>query len=201
MRKPLVLAAVAVATVALAAPALAGPKLAKAAPLTVRDVAGDANFVNGQGVREVPGAPVPSIRAGADILSVSLGRTDDGKKVKALTASMTLSAPPEQGSQFRIAMSAPGCSVYYIEFEYPVEVLTGGGTLRENCSGESVFNDISAAIDGNTIKWSIPVKSLPGGISLGTVLSVKYGQTNLETAAIIPAFDEVQINKTFKVGQ
>jgi hypothetical protein len=42
---------------------------------------------------------------------------------------------------------------------------------------------------------------MPGDVKLGTALTVKYGQTNLETAVVIPAFDEVTIGKTFTIGQ
>jgi hypothetical protein len=42
---------------------------------------------------------------------------------------------------------------------------------------------------------------MPGDVKLGTPLHVKYGQTNLETAVVVPAFDMVAIDKTFKIGQ
>lgn len=205
--KPAVLIAVLAASVGLAAPSLAAGKLAKAAPLAVADPAGDANFSNTQGGL-VPAAPPSggtSFRAGADIRGVSLGRTDDGKKVKAMTVTMTLDAAPEASTQYRVAMSAPGCSVWYVEYQFPPAgseaAITKGGVVRENCSGSSVFTDVDAEIKGKSIVWTIPVKGMPGDIKLGTVLTVKYGQTNLETAVVIPAFDEVTIAKTFTIGQ
>ena len=208
MRKPLVVLAVAAVSVGLAVPSLAAAKLAKPAPLVVADPAGDANFANDQGGL-LPAAPPsggPSVRAGADITSVRFGRIDNGSTVKSLTVSMTLAAPPESGTQYRVAAEAPGCSVYYFEYQFPPAgseaAITKGGLVRENCTGSSVFTDVNAEIKGNTITWVLPVKSLPGeGVKLGTVLSVKYGQTNLETAVVIPAFDQVAVEKEFKIGQ
>lgn len=207
MRKPLVLTAVATAVVVLAAPSLAGPKLAPAVPLTAVDPAGDANFANEQGtlLPTAPPGPPGSVRNGADILKVSLGRLDDGKAVRAMTFAMTLSAPPEQSTHYRIAMSAPGCSTYFVEYQFPVAgtsaVLKEGGTLRENCTGATVFTDLAATIAGNTITWTLPIKGMPGDLKLGAPLTVKYGQTSLQTAAIFPGFDQAAIGKEFKVGQ
>ena len=206
MRKAVLFGAVCAATVTLAGPSF-GAGLPKAAPLTVADPAGDANFSNDQGGL----APVPppstgsSVRAGADIRAVTLGRTDDGKKVKALTVTMTLDAPAEASTQYRVAMEAPGCSQWYVEYQFPPAgseaAITKGGVVRENCSGDSVFTDVDAELKGNSIVWTIPVKGMPGDVKLGAPLNVKYGQTNLETAVVVPAFDMVTIDKTFKVGQ
>jgi hypothetical protein len=206
MRKALLLAVCCSASVALAMPSFAG-SLAKAAPLTASDPVGDANFANSQGgllPAAPPGAPA-SVRAGADITAVTLGRTDNGKAVKAFTVTMKLAGAPEAGTQYRVAMSAPACSVYYVEYQFPPAgsdvAITKGGLVRENCSGSSVFTDVDAVITGNTIVWTIPVKGMPGDVKLGTPLDVRYGQTNVETAVVIPALDEVVIEKTFKVGQ
>jgi hypothetical protein len=79
--------------------------------------------------------------------------------------------------------------------------ITKGGVVRENCTGSSVFTDVDAQITGNSIVWTIPVKGMPGDVKLGTPLSVKYGQTNFETAAVFPAFDQVAVDKTFTIGQ
>jgi hypothetical protein len=207
MRTSLVLVAVCATSVALAGPSLAGGTLAKAAPLTAADPAGDANFSNDQGglLPSAPPSAGSSVRAGADIRSVTLGRTDDGKKVKAFTVTMTLDAAPESSTQYRVAMEAPGCSVWYVEYQFPPAgsevAITKGGVVRENCTGENVFTDVDAQINGNSIVWTIPVKGMPGDVKLGTPLHVKYGQTNLETAVVVPAFDMVAIDKTFKIGQ
>lgn len=208
MRKPFVLVAVGATVLALATPSLAGPKLARAVPLTVLDPAGDANFANNQGGLLPAAPPAPpggSMRKGADILKVTLGRKDDGQVVKALTVSMTLAGPPEQSTHYRVAMSAPGCSTYFVEYQFPPTGTSAafkeGGTLRENCTGSTVFNDLDASVNASTITWTLPVKSLPGGLKLGTPLTVKYGQTNLETAVVFPGFDQVLIGKSFRIGQ
>ena len=204
--RPVLAVAVALSFVAGGA-ALAAPKLPKPVPLTVTDPAGDANFSNRQGglLPAAPPALPGSLRQGADITAVGLGRLDRGNVVKALTVTMKLAGPPEEATQYRVAMSAPGCDVYYVEYQNPPAgsdaVITKGGLIRENCTGESVFTDVDATITGNTIVWTIPVKGMPGDLKLGTPLTVEYGQTNFETAAVFPAFDDVVIGKTFKIGQ
>jgi hypothetical protein len=205
MRRSLVLVAVCAATVTLATPSLAGPKLAKAAPLVVKDAAGDANAVNDQGGL-LPTAPEQSNsaanQASADIVSFSLGRTDDGKKVKAFVGTLTLAAPPAQGTDYRIRMSTAECSTYFLEYEF-APGLGASGEVRETCDGgtTATFDPVDATVTGSTITWTIPVKSLPGTVKLGTVLTVEGAQTSVETAVIFPGLDQVVTDKTFKIGQ
>jgi hypothetical protein len=192
---------------ALAAPK--APKLPKAKPLAITDQAGDANGINGQGV--VTGTPdpatAPASRAAADIVSWGLGREDDGKVVKAFTATMTLSSAPDQATQYRIRLQAPACTTWFIEYQFPPTgaeaAITKGGLVRENCSGAAVFTDVTATIKGNTISWRIPVKGMPGGVKLGDVMTVVGAEANLETAAVIPALDIASAAEgtSFKIGQ
>lgn len=205
MRKPLVLVVVCAAAVALAGPSFAGGKLAKAVPLVVKDATGDANGLNDQGGL-LPAAPEQSNetvnRKSADIVSFSLGRKDDGKTVKALVGTLTLAAPPAQGTDYRIRMSTPECSTYFLEYEWPPG-FGPAGEVRHNCDGgtTSKFEPVDASVSGNTITWTIPIKGLPGTARLGTVLTVKGAQASVETAVIFPGLDQVVTDKRFKIGQ
>ena len=204
MRKPVVLIAVCAASVALAGPSFAGGKLAKASPLVVKDAAGDANGVNDQGGL-LPGVPEQSgagSQGSADIVSFSLGRTDDGKKVKAFVGTLTLAAPPAEGTDYRIRMSTAECATYFLEYEW-APGLAAAGEVRHDCDGAptATFEPVDAAVNGNTITWTIPIKSLPGTAKLGTVLTVEGAQTSVETAVIFPGLDQVSTDKTFKIGQ
>ena len=206
MRRSLVLAVVAVASVGLAAPSLAGPRLAKAVPLTVKDAADDANGFNSQGGL-LPASPPEQSNGtlsmkSADILSFTLGRKDDGKKVTALVGTLTLAAPPAQGTDYRIRMSTPDCSTYFLEYEFPAG-LGASGEVRENCGGATTaaFDPVDATVVGSTITWTIPIKGMPGSAKLGTVLTVKGAQTSVETAAIFPGIDQVVTNQPFTIGQ
>lgn len=185
------------------------PKLPKAQPLAVTDKAGDGNALNGQGI--VGGDPEPSTapasRGAGDIVSWGLGREDDGKTVKAFTATMTLSSAPDSAMNYRIRLQAPDCTVYFLEYQFPAPGLdaafTKGGSLRENCTGANVFTPITATIAGNTITWRIPVKGMPGGLKLGAVMNVVRGEASLQTAVIIPATDLAPAPEgtVFKIGQ
>lgn len=206
MRKPVVYLALAAAAAAMITPAAAGPKLAKPKPLVVKDLAGDANFVNGQGglLPADPGSfATPVQDAGSDIISFTLTRKDNGRKVTALVAKLTLAAAPASERNFRIRMSSPECSTYFIEYDSST-ALGASASLRENCDPDSptaAFNPIDAVVSGSTITWTIPINSLPGDVKLGTVLEVQGAQVSVETAVIIPGVDEVVVAKSFKVGQ
>jgi hypothetical protein len=205
MRRSLILVTLCVSAVGLAGPSLAAPKLAKAHPLTVTDAAGDANGVNSQGGL-LPASPPEqsngSVNDGAaDILSFTLGRKDNGSKVTALVGTLTLAAPPAQGTDYRIRMATADCSTYFLEYEFPPG-LGASGEVRENCGGATTaaFDPVDATVTGNTITWTIPIKALPGSAKLGTVLNVKGAQTSVETAAIIPGIDQVVTSQSFVIG-
>jgi hypothetical protein len=196
---------------AAASPALAAPskKLAPSKPLVLTDQAGDANGINSQsGV--VP-APVPSQagqgqRTAADILSVSLGRLDDKKKVTALTATFVLSAAPDQGTIYRAQMTAPGCDTFWLAYHVPV----GGpisASMRESCTtGTAVASAVTATVKDKTVTIVVPLASLPKKITLGTVLSGLFGETkgHAHTGVqnpTVPTIDQTDTaTATYKVG-
>jgi hypothetical protein len=206
MRKSLVLVAVCLVVGGVGSPSFAGGKLAKPSPLVVKDASGDANGLNDQGGLLPASPPEQSNDAvsqkSADIVSFRLGRTDDGKKVKAFVGSLTLAAPPAQGTDYRIRMSTADCSTYFLEYEF-APGLGAQGEVRENCDGgtTATFDPVDATVTGNTITWTIPVKGMPGTAKLGTVFTVKGAQTSVETAVIFPGLDQVVTDKTFTVGQ
>ena len=210
MRKPLVALVLVGTCVGLATPSFAAgsPKLAKATKLVVTDVAGDANGLNTQGGLVPVAPPVPGTPANlkqADILSFSLGRKDDGKKVKALVGTLTTAGPSDKGVDYRIRMSAPGCTTFYLELER--SALGDSAYLRHNCtegeatSGGANFDPIDVVISGSTITWTVPISALPGDVKLGSVLEVKGAQTSADHAAIFPGIDEVITSTSFKIGQ
>jgi hypothetical protein len=192
----------AVAVTGLASSASAGTK---ANPLTVKDATGDANGLNDQ-FGLLPAAPEQSndtvSQKSADIVSFTLGRKDVGGKVKAFVGTLTLAAPPAQGTDYRIRMNAPGCTTYFLEYEY-APALAPSGEVRHTCDGgtSAVFEPVDATVTGSTITWTIPIKGMPGGLKLGTVLTVTGAQTSVETAAIVPGIDQVRVDKTFVLGQ
>jgi hypothetical protein len=202
--RPVLAAAVvlAIATTGLVSAASAG---SKPVPLTVTDVADDANGLNDQ-FGLLPAAPEQSNGAvsqkSADILSFTLGRKDVGGKPKAFVGTMTLAAPPAQGTDYRIRMTAPGCTTYFLEYEY-APALDPAGEVRHTCDGgtSAVFEPVDVTVTGSTITWTIPIKGMPGGLKMGTPLSVKGAQTSVETVAIIPGLDQVRVDKTFVIGQ
>ena len=215
MRKALAVVAIAALTLGAAGGADAAvkkkptPKLPKAVPLVLADPQGDANGINDQeGL--LPAAPPEQStpqgeRSAADILSWSLGRVDDGKQITAVTASMTLAAAPDQLTDYRIEASSPTCPIFWFEVEILPQLGTDG-YLRNDCvkNGSSVFDKIvDVKISGNTITWTLPVKSFPAGVKLGQALSGLFAATHGDEAAVIVGtIDQSSgADKTFKLGQ
>jgi hypothetical protein len=179
------------------------PKLPKSMPLVVSDAPGDANGFNDQGV----GAPVPEQstpqgeRTAADILSFSIGRTDDKKQVTGITASLTLAAAPDTGTNYRVGGVLGSCTSFY--FEYTITPGLGPDSyLRNTCSGSQKFDAIvTVVVKGNTITWTLPAKSFPAGVTLGQTLdSIKAEARGDVVAAVVPAIDVSHTDKTYKLG-
>jgi hypothetical protein len=196
VRKPVVTLALIAVGAVLVTPAVAAPKLAKPKPLVVKDLAGDATGL---------GAAAPTSQPDADIVSFSLSRKDNGKKVTALVGKLTLAAPPTEGHDYRIVMAVDGCSTYYLEYEY-VAVLGGNSYIRQNCDGAATatFTDVTAELVGNSVVWTVPVSALPGPVKVGTPLSVEGAEAVLhEGAVIFGVLDEAPApaGTTYKIGQ
>jgi hypothetical protein len=188
-------------------PAIAAPRLPALKVLQVPDVTGDANAMNSQaGLVPASGGPMGVSVAGADIVSFTLARRDDGRHVLALVGTLTLAAAPAFSTDFRIRMSAPGCKVYFLEYERTV--LGDVSYLRHTCTtvdaagnGGATFLAVPAVVAGNTITWTVPVRDLPGKVKIGSVLSVTGAQTSGDAVAIGPTLDEVVMQATYRLGQ
>jgi hypothetical protein len=209
MRKVLALSAAAALAVGMAGPSMAAvkkkPSLPKSKPLIVQDAQGDANGIN-DNFGLLPASPPEQStpqgeRTAADIVSYELGRLDDGKQVTALVGKLTLAAAPDQGTDYRIRMSAGDCDTYFLEYEF-APALGGNGEVRMACGGSTsaTFVDVDTKVVGNTIIWTLPTKSIPGGLKLGTTRSVHGAQTSGETAVIPPGIDQVVNEATYKIG-
>ena len=212
MRKALALVAVAALSFGLASTSEAAvkpkpkPKLPVSKPLTVTDPAGDANAINDQD-ELLPAAPPEQStpqgqRTAGDIVSWSVGRMDDGKAVTGIVASMTLSAAPDQGTDYRIQASTPTCPYFWFELQW-TPGLGQSAYLRNDCAknGTTVFDKIvELTIKDKTITWTLPLKNFPAGVKLGQVMTVPVATSNGCTAVIVPVLDQSKNDKTYKLG-
>lgn len=195
---------------AAGSPALAAKpkKLPAPKPLVTADAAGDANGINSQGgLVPIPSQAGQGQRAAADILSVALGRLDDKKAVTALTATFVLTAAPDQGTIYRVQMTAPGCATFWLAYHVPI----GGpisASMREDCTtpGTAVTVPVTATVTDKTVTIVVPLKSLPKKLTIGTVLSGMYGETkgHIFTGVqnpTVPTIDETTVaTATYKIG-
>lgn len=165
---------------------LSGAAAAQAAPSTlpaskavvITDQAGDANGINSQShvADGVPSVAGPGQRTAADILSVTVGRLDNGKQATGLLLTMKLSAAPDQGTIYRIQSSTPDCTQFWISYNFPAGG-SGAGSMRENCTGTAVTKPIPATVKDGVITFALPYAVLPKAVKAGTVISEIFGET------------------------
>lgn len=162
-------------------PAFAAGKLAPSKPLVITDPAGDANGINDQGgivPADIPSQGGQGGRTAADILSVSVGRLDNGKKVLGVTATFVLAAAPDQGTIYRLQLSSPECKIFWLSYNVPI-----GGPISANVAddcdtaGTTVSTPLTATVKDKTVTIEAPFTKLNKKIAVGTVLSGAYGET------------------------
>jgi hypothetical protein len=212
---PLVL----VVTALVASPSLAGGKLPAAKALSWTDVAGDANALNDQGGL-APAGPndtaTPADHSAADVTGVTFARLDDGKKVLGITVTMKLSGAPSQGTLYRVTGSAGNCTTFWFQYSWSAGG-AGVPTLRHNCVDSTsptaaVSNTVSVPIDGkvvgSSIVWTLPVKELPPGVKLGSIVSPALGETRAilgaagQSVITAPVIDQTPTQTSaYKIGQ
>jgi hypothetical protein len=157
------LAAVGVVAIALSSSASAstGPKT-----VTFSDPAGD---------NDTPGA-------GSDITGVTwtTAGTGTGKKyvAKSLVLTLTLAAPPtaDGTTLYAVDGTLAGCGDFYVNY-MPGASLgdtfnyadCGGDPSDPTGSGTSF--EASPEVKGNSIIWTLPLKSLPGNVKVGSSFS------------------------------
>jgi hypothetical protein len=175
----------------------------------VTDPAGDANAINGQGEETVPSQSTgPADLAAADILSVRFATTFAAKKVHGkrvptgMTATLTLAAPPtDPFINYRLEATSAQCTDLF--FEYSTSPAGRGTDLRcpgsiPVASADTQFAVSKAVVKGNSIIWSVPLKSLP----VGTTLSSLEADTRFNPVKLtIPAIDIATSGNTFTVGK
>lgn len=216
MRKALALVAVAAMSVSVASPSLAKakpkpkPKLPASKPLVVTDNAGDANGINDQGGL-LPANPEQSTpqgqRTAADILKVTFARTDDGKAVTGMTVTLSLAAPPDRGTFYRVTGSVPACSVFWFQYGVDLAANPYDGNLRHNCAGDgggpvpaTANMSIPTVVKGNDIIWTLPAKMFPAGVKLGNLISPIGVETRGYAQATAPVIDQLKTDKSYKIG-
>jgi hypothetical protein len=213
-----------------AALALATPPLAHAAPPPtpqVVDPAGDANFLNSQGLPLIPAVPstsTPADVSGADIQSVlfqTYGTTTTkkvrGKKVttftpKGFTVTLTLGAAPSPGIIYRVRAATSFCSTFW--FEYRNFVDGAKPVLRHNCNPAAgttdvlpptADHDVKVALSGSTIVFDLPMTALPKPNKVGTVVDGLGAETRVLASTptgyvSAPQVDYAVSDAVYKIG-
>lgn len=184
-------------------------KLPASKPITITDKAGDANFLNSQSelLPADPSQSGPMQYDAADILSATVSRMDDGKKVLGLQVTFTLSAAPAQGVIYRLQATTPSCGTFWVSYNYPLGG-SGAGALRSDCEtpGTTVNAAMAAVVKDKTVTVQLPFTALPKNVKLGQALTIDLVETkgHASTPAVaptIPTFDDADgKDVVYKIG-
>lgn len=200
VRSALVIAAVSAVTFAHSA---------SAAPnaITITDVKGDANAVNGQGLEPGQGDHSgPVQKADSDIVSIALASTGTTKKVKGkkvftctgFTATMELAAPAGSNASYRIlGDGVVNASQFWLQYSTaPTGTTT---TMRHNDgAAKTTALKTAAKLDGNKIIFTVTEADLKAaGEKLAEFKMSSLGaDTRTATAATVPAWDTLDEDET-----
>lgn len=196
LRPALGLAAVSTAVLALSA---------SAAPnaITLEDVKGDANAVNGQGLE--PGAgdnAGPVQKADSDLVSVAFASTGTTKTVKGkktftctgFTATVELGAPAGSNAVYRVlGLGVTNASQFWLQYN---NAPTGVTTAMRHNDGAAKTTPLAtpAKLEGNKIVFTVLEKDLKAaGEKLASFKMSSLGaDTRTSTgAATVPAWDTI----------
>ena len=157
------LALAAVAAVVLASGATAAPNT-----LTLEDVKGDANLINGQGFAPGVGDQSgPVQKADSDIISMTLASTGTTKTVKGkkvftctgFTATLELAAPAAANTLYRVqAAGIANPTMFWLQYSTaPTGTRT---TIRHTNEADTTTPIADAKIDGNKVIFTVTEKDL-----------------------------------------
>lgn len=156
--------------------ALAGaamPSSAASTLLLIPDPAGDANFSGLHG----GAAPIPN-QAGFDITAVTFDTVKKNKVVSAVKIDITMAAPPstQVTSSYGIIATHSVCGAMRLQIYYTPTGPETYGDLAECGAGGTTSDSqfaitFSPKVDGNVLRFELPIKTLPKEFKVGSVLS------------------------------
>ena len=172
-----VLAALAVVTAAGAMPAAADHA---GAPTVIKDVAGDANYVNDGGEFGSGDTATPTSDPGLDLLDVTL-RALRGVRGEAtgFTVVMTTVAPLRARAQVTLKTRTPSCSDILLQYVHSATSSTA--LLSSGCSPGTV--PVRATVDATRLTIVVPFTAMPDKTRKDKQLTTvnAYTQLNLAT--------------------
>ena len=158
-------------------------------------------------------------QAAYDIVSTTFSTigTGSGKAYKAtkLNVVLTLAAPPSKqaGSTYGVDATVAGCGYFNLSYTPGAtlgegSVFTECGTPADETGSTATLISLSPKVKGNTITWSMSVKSLPKPIKQGAVFSdlVAHASINEPVFGIIGPgvfganIDDAAGTKSWKLG-
>lgn len=149
-------AALLAASAAVALPAAADHT---ATPTTIRDVAGDANYVNDGGEFETGDTPTAGSDAGLDVLHVMVRPTTSGPKraVDGFAVVVDMLAPLRDRAQVTMKTRTQSCPDILVQYVHAAP--TPRALLSSGCSPDVV--PLAATVQGARLTLTVPYALMP----------------------------------------
>ena len=172
--------------------------------------------------KDAPGDNV-SPSAASDITGVTYTTAGSGKgkayTAKSLVVTLALGAAPTSDGTtvYDVHFSVPGCGAYSMQYMPGAELIQVSGYAEcgsepdETGSTGTLF-DPSVEVKGNSIVYTVPLKTLPGKVAAGTTLTDLLAYTDFvepATGLFGPAglfgadaavYDKASTTSSYKVG-
>ena len=160
LRRPAILAALLAAAVAMPSHAAPKPQITDAkgdGPQPGVDIVSVlwSTTGTGSGRRYVPKKLVLTMTLAGDVLT-NPGITYEASAVTTTCETVTFSA--QQGTPYSAVVGVNGWAEW-------------GSCSKPTSDGDSNVELLTVAVKGNTLTWTMPIKMLPKGLTLGTVFS------------------------------
>ena len=171
-----VLAALALAAAVGVAPAAADDA---GKPTMIKDVAGDANYVNDGGEFESGDTATPTSDPGLDLLDATLSAVRDARgKATGFTVVINTVAPLRDRAQVTLKTRTTNCSDILLQYVHGADSRTA--LLSSGCSSGNV--PVQATADGNRLTMVVPFAAMPDKTRKDKQLSTLNVYTQLHLA-------------------
>jgi hypothetical protein len=197
------LAAIGLTSLVPANAAVRKPAAPKA--LVFKDLVGDGNAVNDQGLGLLPaGTATPADADALDIRSVTLVTDKAGTGATKIIATLELGAAPFTSGLYRI-LSSLGGQCFWTEATFSPGGVLDGAAIRvcDDSTTGYTYYDSAVKVSGSKLIWTIPIKSFKSaGLKPGAVLDGLGADARLSEGAITaPSVDTAASDAVYKVGQ
>ena len=174
-------------------------------PLVLKDAAGDANAVNGQGVVSGQnGQTGPGSQPGKDVLSLTMAPLP-GKNCTGYTAVVELAAAPTSNTVYRVlGNTATNASLFWLQYDNnPVGGTTSRLRYNDGSGSKSIDLATPVKVDGSKLLFTVLEKDLKAANEKLAAIKIEAPGVDVRSStgvATVPSWDVLPAaDQSFKV--